>query len=58
MIKYYIIAIDGGFWAENYREFRGWLYASGYNSKSIAQNEALSASKIGSCYVQKIYLKG
>lgn len=58
MKKYYVIkmAYDSGFWSEEHQDFKGWLYATKYESDSdIFSSEARAAAQKKPITILEVY---
>lgn len=53
---YVIRSLSLGYWCNARNEFRGWIYATKYNSLSSALIDVKTASKTEPCEIVMIYL--
>ena len=53
---YVIRSLSLGYWCDARNEFRGWRYATKYNSFSSALIDVKNASKTEPCEIVMIYL--
>lgn len=53
--EYFVIqsVLDFTFWSESRQEFKGWLFATKYNSDLVAYSELKNINK--PCQILKIY---
>lgn len=59
MRKIYVIESvirPGSFWADNHKEFKGWLYATKYSGDWVNE-EVKRASKVEPCKITEVYDK-
>jgi len=55
MKAYVIQSVRLGFWADSYKEFKGWLYATKYSNLLEANQAIPIASKIEPCHIIEVY---